>query len=74
MWQVRVCGMERAACALCVAPAQCTQVLCVSPQLHVMRRRCVFTLLAVYGCLEEQQAKGSSGSVGECKCNGCVVC
>ena len=65
--------MERAACALCVVAAQCTQVLCMRPQLHVMRSRCEFTRLAVYGCLGKQQAKGSSASVGECECNGYVV-
>ena len=65
--------MERAACALCGVPAQCGQVLCMCPQLHVMRSRCGSTRLAVYGCLGEQQAKGNSASVGECECYGCVV-
>ena len=65
--------MERAACALCVVPAQRSQVLCMRPQLHVMRSRCEFTRLAVYVCLGEQQAKGSSASVGECECDGRVV-
>ena len=65
--------MERAACALCGIPAHCPQVLCMRPQLHVMRSHCGSTRLAAYGCLEEQQAKGSSASVGECECNGYVV-
>ena len=65
--------MERAACALCVEAAQCTQVLRMRPQLHVMRSRCGSTRLAAYGCLGEQQAKASSGSVGECECYACVV-
>ena len=65
--------MERAACALCGIPAHCPQVLCMRPQLHVMRNRCGSTRLAVYGCLGEQQAKASSGSVGECGCYACVV-
>ena len=65
--------MERAACALCGIPAQCPQVLCMRPQLHVMRSRCGSTRLAVYGCLGEQQAKGSSASIGECECNERVV-
>ena len=65
--------MERAASALCVVAAQCTQVLCMCPQLHVMRSRCRSTRLAAYGCLGEQQAKGNSASVGECECDGCVA-
>ena len=65
--------MERAACALCVVAAQCTQVLCMRPQLHVMRSRCGSTRLAAYGCLGEQQAKGNSASVGECECDGYVA-
>ena len=65
--------MERAACALCVVPAQCPQVLRMCPQLHVMRSRCGSTRLAFYGCLGEQQAKGNSASVGECECYACVV-
>ena len=65
--------MERAASALCGIPAQCPQVLCMRSQLHVMRSRCGSTRLAVYGCLGEQQAKASSGSVGECECDGYVA-
>ena len=65
--------MERAACALCVVAAHCPQVLCMRPQLHVMRNRCGSTRLAVYGCLVEQQAKGSSARVGECECYGYVA-
>ena len=65
--------MECAASALCGVQAQCTQVLCMRPQLHAMRSRCEFTRLAVYGCLGEQQAKGNSASVGECECDGCAV-
>ena len=65
--------MERAACALCGIPAHCPQVVRMRPQLHVMRNRCGSTRLAVYGCLEEQQAKGNSASVGECECNGHVA-
>ena len=65
--------MERAASALRVVPAYCRQVLRICVPSCVMHRRCVFTRLTVYGCLVEQQAKGSSASVGECECNGCVV-
>ena len=65
--------MERAACALCVVAAQCTQVLCMRPQLHVMRNRCGSRRSAVCGCLVQQQAKASSASVGECECDGCVA-
>ena len=65
--------MERAASALCVVAAHCPQVLCMRPQLHVMRSWCGSTRLAVYGCLVEQQAKGSSARVGECECYGYVA-
>ena len=65
--------MECAASALCVVPTEGGRVLCMCPQLHIMRNRCGSTRLAVNGCLGEQQAKASSGSVGECECYGCVV-
>ena len=63
--------MEHAAGALCVVLAQCRQVRCGLSR--VMRSGCEFTRLAAYGCLGQQQAEGSSASVGECECNGCVV-
>ena len=65
--------MERAASALCVVPAQCGQVLRICFVSCGMRSGCEFTRLAAYGCLGQQQAEGSSASVGECECNGCVV-
>ena len=65
--------MERAACVWCVVQTEGGRVLCMCPQLHVMRNRCGSTRLAVYGCLGEQQAKGNSASVGECECDGYVV-
>ena len=65
--------MERAASALCVVPAQSRQMLCIRFASCVMHSGCVFTRVPVYGCLGEQQAKGSSASVGECECDGCVV-
>ena len=69
-------GVRGRACSECVACGTSTTrtgTLRIRVASCVMRRSCEFTRLAVYGCLEEQQAKGSSGSVGECECNGCAV-
>ena len=60
-------------CVVCGTGTMRTGTLRISVASCVMRSGCVFTRLAVYGCLGEQQAKGSSASVGECECNRCVV-
>ena len=56
--------MERAASALRVVPAYCRQVLRICVASCVMRSRCVFTRLTVYGCLVEQQAKAALRVLG----------
>ena len=56
--------MERAASALCVVPAQCTQVLRISFASCVMRSRWESTRLPVYGCLVVQQAKAALRVLG----------
>ena len=69
-------GVRNGTCSECVACGTSTMrtgTLDIRVASCVMRSRCVFTRLTVYGCLVEQQAKGSSASVGECECNGCVV-
>ena len=60
-------------CVVCGTSTMRTGTLGIRVASCVMRRSCVFTRLAVYGCLGEQHAKGSSASVGECECNGWVV-
>ena len=60
-------------CVVCGTSTMRTGTLRIRVASCGMRRSCEFTRLAVYGCLEEQHAKGSSASVGECECNGCVV-
>ena len=73
IWQILQCGLEHEPCLLCVAPAQCTQVLCMRDESSVMRSRCVFTRLPFYGCLGEQHADATSTWFGGCAFDGRVV-
>ena len=57
-------------CVVCGTSTMRTGTLRIRVESCAMRSGCVFTRLAVYGCLGEQHAKGSSASVGECECSG----